>query len=831
MKISAIKTKTLALLSPMLFSLSTMMANAELVDFDGITSANFGAIPQTYQPVAGVTMTYTGIGLYNGGPDHTNGTTGGTNWNVFQSGGNAGTQTITFSQPVQLPSMFLSNFVGSATGIEIRATRPGLADFTDTFIPTTHTGAGNYVWKEYTGLVGIDVTSLSISSVGDADNGQLDDLTVNYTPAALVVTSPSARHIVQRDAGNTGDIIVSGTFTDSPDRVEARAVVMAGDGNSGTTTAWQTIDASPTGSSYSGVLADVPAGGWYNLEVRSVTGGVASAATIIEKIGVGDVYVIAGQSNSANWGSPVYTPTDDRVSVRTSVSGTAWRHGYDPMPIADGGAGSVWSRLGDLLTTRENVPIGFISVGVGGTRVDQWVPGTSHYNNRLKPALQSFPTNGFRAVLWHQGESDSIASTTKANYITRMQSIITQSRIDATWQVPWIMAEVSFYSTTTLSQEAQIYAAQREIIEADSNVFLGPVTDDFHLENAAGGKLRDNVHFNALGLSDHAAQWDTVLSGGAALTVENPGFEKNTDPSVTTVSDLADNGVHLVSSTNNSSPSVIDWRALTASGSLSADGGVGYFNPGDQFYSDADDSINDGVMANMDGKHAAFLFGGSAGNHFIQTRRTNLVSNHTYSLTVALGVRDVGTAVHSDTLIELLANGQVLASTTVTQANLNSLASGSASGKFTDVTLNYTSGDDENDGEPISIRVTKLSGASNSYVDFDNVRLTAALTRYGTWETTHWGGTQSSDGSPNSDPDQDGITNLEEFAFGSSPTSGVIVNPVMIYADDKITVTRRIAADANLTYLFQRSTTLANATWLPVRTPVKAITTWVRVPL
>lgn len=813
--------------SPLTFlfgALSAMMANAELVDFDGITSPNLGAIPQTYQPVSGVTMTYVGVGLYNGGPDHTDGTTGGTKWNVFQSAGDAGTQTISFSQTVQLPSMFLTNFAGSATGIEIRATRPGMADFTDTFIPTAHAGAGNYVWKEYTGLAGVDVTSFSISSVGDADNGQLDDLTVNYSPVPLAVTSPSTRHIVQRDTANTGDIIVTGTYLGSPDRIEARAVVMAGASNSGATTAWQVIDAAPTGSSYSGVLADVPEGGWYNLEVRTVTGGVASGSIVIEKVGVGDVYVIAGQSNSANWGTPVYTPADDRVSVRLSVSGATWRHGHDPMPIADGGGGSAWSRLGDLLTARENVPIGFISVGVGGTRVDQWVPGTSHYDNRLKPALQSFPVNGFRAVLWHQGESDSIASTSKANYITRMQSVIAQSRLDASWQVPWILAEVSYYSTTNLSAEAQVYAAQRSVIHADPNVFLGPVTDDFHLEDAVGGKLRDNVHFNALGLSTHAAQWDTVLSGGASLFVGNPGFEKNTDPSVTTVLALNDNGVHSVSASDNSSPSVLDWRVLTASGSTSADGGVGYFNPGDQSYTNAIDSINGGVMPNMDGKHAAFFLGGSAGNHFIQTRRANLVSNHTYALTVALGIRDVGAGVYGDTLIELMANDQILASSTVTESDLDTLADGSASGKFTDVTLSYTTASNTTSHQPISIRVTKISGAGNSYVDFDNVRLTATPTRYGVWQNTYWGDTESEEASPDFDADQDGLANLAEFAFGKSPLSASHPQSILFFQNEKFTVTRRIPTDAGLSYTFQSSTTLEVDSWTTVSNLMETVT-------
>ena len=53
-------------------------------------------------------------------------------------------------------------------------------------------------------------------------------------------------------------------------------------------------------------------------------------------------------------------------------------------------------------------------------------------------------------------------------------------------------------------------------IFADAQVFPGPVTDDFHLEN----KLNDSVHFNAAGLADHAEQWRCPLEAHAK---ESPG--------------------------------------------------------------------------------------------------------------------------------------------------------------------------------------------------------------------------------------------------------------------------------------------------------------------
>ena len=79
-----------------------------------------------------------------------------------------------------------------------------------------------------------------------------------------------------------------------------------------------------------------------------------------------------------------------------------------------------------------------------------------------------------------------------------------------------------------------------------------------------------------------------------------------------------------------------------------------------------------------------------------------------------------------------MANGQVLASSTVTERALDTLDGGDASGKFTDVILNYSGAGDESEDRPILISISKVSGAAKSYVDLDNIRLTVEPTRYRT---------------------------------------------------------------------------------------------------
>lgn len=329
----------------------------------------------------------------------------------------------------------------------------------------------------------------------------------------LTLSTPSERSVVQRDARNLADVAVAGHYTGHATRFEAR--VVARDGFAGTSTEWGVIDSDPAGNAFSGSIR--VAGGWYDLQVRSLNEETVLATQTLPRVGVGEVFVTAGQSNSANYGSAKLHPQDDRVSARVKLNDNTWQLADDSQPIATGTGGSPWPVLGDLMAEEMNVPVGFISVGVGATRIEQWLPGSDHYEKRLKPAVQSLGTNGFRAVLWHQGESDSIHNTTTETYARRLESIIDQCRADAGFEVPWLVAIASFHPHTRPEQEARVSAGQRQVIAGYERVFEGAQTDGF---TDLGYLASDGVHFNADGLNEHAKRWlDQILTAGIIDTL------------------------------------------------------------------------------------------------------------------------------------------------------------------------------------------------------------------------------------------------------------------------------------------------------------------------
>lgn len=608
------------------------------------------------------------------------------------------------------------------------------------------------------------VTARGLSANQNATTASAPASATAMTPVVPPsITAPTSRHIVQRTAANTGTITIQGTYSvGTPDRIEARAVVMAGAANNGTTTAWQTISTTPSAGVFSGNLTNVAAGGWYQIEVRTVSGGNPGNSAVVDKVGVGDIYITAGQSNSANFGGG-YTLQSDRVSARSSASASTWVLATSPLPIAGGNSGSVWPVVGDKLVAAVNVPVGFVSLGIGGSAASSWVPPSTSYTTLIKAAVKSFPANGFKAALWHQGETDSINAVSAATHSGYLNSIISQSRIDAGWAIPWYIAEVSFHGSSNIAKQEPVAAGQRATVIGDPLTFLGPSTDELHL--TGGGTL----HFNTDGLTRHGQWWVDILTGNVTLTPKNFGFENLGWVSGSSGVPLADGASTILDTVSTGAQMrVLDWRVLAASGVAAADGSNGFHNPTTGTFANAQDTINGGVLPNMSGKHVALLDGGTAGNYFLSTSRKSAVANTTCTLTVALGVRD-NPASFGNARLEITSNGAVVASGVFTKAALDALKGGDSSGTFTDASVSWVSGGTVASNQLLAIRIVKEGGAG-TVLDFDNVRLTAVAVPVNDFSSYINGfGLDPADKGFEADPDGDGLKNGVEAWFGTSP--------------------------------------------------------------
>lgn len=349
-------------------------------------------------------------------------------------------------------------------------------------------------------VLGMRVVSLSPGASSYAD---IDNIRFSAVGPAFGVTSPVSRQVVQRK-GSLTPVAVSGVAAGA-DQVSARLVARAG--YPGSTTPWTSLRLK-SGGSYSGAIPNVR-GGWYDLQVRALKSGQPLSNTTVPRIGVGEVFIITGQSNSANWGESPQVPGDDRVSA-TTWNHAGWQFAVDPQPIADGGGGSAWPAFGTRFASETGLPVAVMAVGVGGSSVLQWQPGAALYP-RLQAAIKAAGPQGVRAILWHQGETDASQCMSTANYSTQLTNVINASRNDAGWAVPWGVATASKLPWNNPACEQAINAAQAQVVSGTPSVFAGPDTNGYY----GAGLTWDTIHFNAAGLTLHGQTWvDAVTRWG-----------------------------------------------------------------------------------------------------------------------------------------------------------------------------------------------------------------------------------------------------------------------------------------------------------------------------
>lgn len=341
----------------------------------------------------------------------------------------------------------------------------------------------------------------------------------------LELFSPLDHQVVQRMSNDRGMIRISGHLSENAPHdafLEARLSNGAAEG------VWQRIDSLIAGRDVSALLK-APAGGWMKLDLRVATDNAEFARATVAHVGVGEIFVIAGQSNSANYGEGKLTLQSDRVAA---FDGAKWQIANDPQPRAKGRNGSFVPAFGDALVAKLDVPIGIVACGVGGTSVREWLPKGALFPHpptiesrveqnadgqwsskgeaydALVSQMKELGPHGFRAVLWHQGESDAnqkdpTRTLPGALYREYLEKLIRDSQNDIGWQAPWIVAQTTYHVPGDESSP-DIRAAQASLWK-DGIAGEGPDTDtlkgDMRERNGQG------VHFSVKGLRAHGQMW------------------------------------------------------------------------------------------------------------------------------------------------------------------------------------------------------------------------------------------------------------------------------------------------------------------------------------
>lgn len=381
-----------------------------------------------------------------------------------------------------------------------------------------------------------------------------------------ITQGPSDWQILQRRLDNTADIPLSGTWLDPADRmatVEVRVVEEFSQRPAAAHLDWQAADTSPD-RTWRHVLEEIPAGGPYRLETRLRMEGDSwrLAGDQLRHLGVGDLWVVAGDDNAIGFGHgcvddpPTFGvhlfrknerwtlaahPTHDVTGLRNARFFSSGSPGHSP-----------WVAFGRLLRRETGLPIGLIPGGQEGTLLENWHnpkkgmgspaldnllsliwTATSMYDfanfslhdggPRLVPKPET-PPGIVAGCVWFQGNADCRREGAAVGYGDNFKAFMTKFRtVMQSPELPFVVCQLNRVIGVSKPGESALWGLVREGQRAAGydlkSVAVVPTLD-------AG--LSDGIHISAIGnalVGERAARAALGMVYGKAPAWKTPDFQ------------------------------------------------------------------------------------------------------------------------------------------------------------------------------------------------------------------------------------------------------------------------------------------------------------------
>jgi hypothetical protein len=320
----------------------------------------------------------------------------------------------------------------------------------------------------------------------------------------ISIASPTRYQVFQR-SGTTGTISISGTVYGTSN-VTVEASWSGG--------AYADIATGVTGA-FSGSLASQTHGqGTLTLRIKTTT-----VTASVDYVGIGDVFVIAGQSNASGRG----TNTDLAYSHATLKAGN-FGNGYDWKELSSlyfddntiqtdtvsGDAAynytSAWIPMTTLFLADQAVPVAFIPCAKGGTTIADWQPGADHSDRTTLYGSMNYrigQVGGAKAVLLWLGENDVVAGTAEATFNSGLDTLANAVNSDRS-----IKVMVCKIENAAAYDETAVNNAINTAWGDNTNVLTGPDFSDltptgdgssvFHFKSDAEMSTTGGRWWNAL---------------------------------------------------------------------------------------------------------------------------------------------------------------------------------------------------------------------------------------------------------------------------------------------------------------------------------------------
>ncbi len=347
----------------------------------------------------------------------------------------------------------------------------------------------------------------------------------------LILTAPGSRLVYQRGLDGNALLPIAGEGALPGGTLQARLIPTFATNK---TVNWQLLGTvRPDGSFNHALRAKA---GWYRLEVRVKNGRLETKAAV-DRVGVGEVFIVVGHSVAHGGRTNLAGATDDRVNTiawpanaaaarkdyeRTAdtqflppLMGTLFSDEVAPAPFGHGTY--FWAQFAERVARSQDVPVLLLNAAFGGTSLEHWAksargeafehsfvksPIRMPYINLHHALRQYAAATGVRAILADQGQNDwpeTDGNKVFDNYVAWVK----QARDDLGF--PELAIVVN--RATPPGTRTTIRQVQERMIREVPHCFAGPDYDTF-----AKADRYDGVHLSESGMAKAAQMWADALT-------------------------------------------------------------------------------------------------------------------------------------------------------------------------------------------------------------------------------------------------------------------------------------------------------------------------------
>lgn len=324
-----------------------------------------------------------------------------------------------------------------------------------------------------------------------------------YTNGVAITSAPMSYQIYQRDENDEAEITIKG-------KTENDTAVSVNIGGN-------TEDVTVTDNAFT--YTKTLTAGLYDITVLSGSGEVAK----YEQVGVGDVWVAAGQSNMTDMGAITdgFNPdNDDPINENMHIiyaEDCEWHEMSHPSGegrfFKTGIRTSPVTSFAREIAESENVPVGIVQSSVGGTNIYQWIDGvrndanSGYLFNALKACFDKMPMHNVKGILWYQGCNDAINENYAYDYKNLQQKMFDAFRDFFGANVPIITTQLNDANQDSNGSQGyyDAWSYVKDIQRQNESLY-----DNVYVVGTGELELGDTIHNSAASNVKLGAKWAKV---------------------------------------------------------------------------------------------------------------------------------------------------------------------------------------------------------------------------------------------------------------------------------------------------------------------------------